>query len=175
MWSKASSRDSKETNRSSESTAGSSGILFSSKVSASQDDPQVKIGKTIVIRGELSGDEDLTIEGRVEGRISFENHHLTIGETGNISAEVVAKSVTVLGKMEGNLHAKEKAEIAESGSLIGDIHSPRIVIAEGAKFKGAVEMTGGESSSNAISSTYALKDSEDSQSSELEEVAARSQ
>ena len=175
MWSKSSSRDSKETNKSPEPASGSGGILFSSKVAASQGDPQVKIGKTIVIRGELSGDEDLTIEGRVEGRISFENHHLTIGETGNVSAEVVAKTVTVLGKMEGNLYAKEKAEIAESGSLTGDIHSPRIVIAEGAKFKGAVEMTGGDSSPSTTSSTYALKDSEDSQSHKLEKVAARSQ
>ena len=97
-----------------------------------------------MVRGELSGEEDLTVEGRVEGKIRLEGHHLTIGETGNISAEVVAKTVNVIGQMEGNLYAKEKVEISDSGSLTGDIRSPRVIIADGAKFKGSVDMSGGE-------------------------------
>ena len=109
-----------------------------------RNEPQVKIGKTIVVRGELSGEEDLTVEGRVEGKIRLEGHHLTIGETGKISAEVVAKTVNVIGQMEGNLFAKEKVEISDSGSLTGDIRSPRVIIADGAKFKGSVDMSGGE-------------------------------
>ena len=104
-------------------------------------DPNIKIGKSIVVRGEVTGDEDLIVEGKVEGVISLEDHHLTVGETGSVSAEVTAKTVTVFGRMEGNLVAKEKAEIAETGSLKGDIKAPRIVIADGAKFKGSVDMS----------------------------------
>lgn len=83
----------------------------------------------------------MTIEGRVEGRVELKDHHLVVGETGDISAEVVAKTVTIGGRMEGNIKAKERAEILESGSLIGDICAPRVVIADGAKFKGSVDMT----------------------------------
>jgi cytoskeletal protein CcmA (bactofilin family) len=102
--------------------------------------PQAKLGKTILIRGELTGEEDLTIEGRVEGQINLKNHNLVVGEGGNISAEVFAKSVTIVGRMEGDLNAEEKVEIQASGSLVGDIRSPRVVIADGAKFKGCVDM-----------------------------------
>ncbi len=101
---------------------------------------QVRIGKTIVIRGEVSGEEDLNIEGRVEGKITLENHHLVVGEGGNVSAEVLAKSVTIIGRLEGNTHATERVLIREGGSLTGDIRSPRIVIEDGAKFKGSVDM-----------------------------------
>lgn len=104
--------------------------------------PQAKLGNTIIIRGELCGEEDLTIEGRVEGQINLKNHHLVVGKGGNISAEVVAKSITIIGRLEGNLNAEEKVELKESGSLIGDIRSPRVVIEDGAKFKGSVDMSG---------------------------------
>ena len=100
-----------------------------------------KIGKTIVFRGELSGGEDLTIEGRVEGRVELKDHHLVVGETGNISADVEAKTITVIGKMEGNLKAKERVEILASGSLVGDIYAPRLLIADGARLKGSVDMS----------------------------------
>ncbi|MFQ5693340.1 MAG: polymer-forming cytoskeletal protein [Nitrospinota bacterium] len=143
MWSKTSGRD-KAPERSTEPVVAPGSIPSTPPPKVQRLEPQVKIGKTIVIKGEMSGEEDLTIEGRVEGRISLEGHHLTVGETGNIAAEVVARTVTIIGRMEGNLHAKERAEISESGSLIGDIRSPRVIIADGAKFKGSVDMSGGE-------------------------------
>lgn len=112
------------------------------KADAGRPGAPAKIGKTVVFRGELSGGEDLTIEGRVEGRVELKDHHLVVGETGNVSADVEAKTITVIGKMEGNLTAKERVEILASGSLVGDIYAPRLVIAEGARFRGSVDMSG---------------------------------
>ncbi len=103
-------------------------------------DENVKIGKTIVIKGELTGDENLTIEGRVEGRVELRNHQLTIGSSGKVHAEILAKTVTVIGQVEGNVEATDLMEIRESGSLLGDIRAPRVIIADGANFKGSVDM-----------------------------------
>ncbi len=100
----------------------------------------VNIGPSIFIKGELSGDEDLTIEGKVEGKIELKNHNLTIGSKGKIQAEVHANAVTIKGDVTGNVHAKERVEIADSGRLTGDITSPRIVISDGAHFRGSVDM-----------------------------------
>ena len=98
------------------------------------------VGRSIVIKGELSGDEDLTIEGRVEGHIDLRNHVLTIGSDGHVAAEVVAKSIVVLGRVTGNLTATEKVDIREKGSVEGDIMAPRVAIADGAEFRGSVDM-----------------------------------
>src|SRR5687767_15419740 len=100
----------------------------------------VNIGKSVVIKGELSGSEDLTIEGHVEGRIDLKDNVLTIGPNGKIKAEVFAKSVVVLGEVTGNVTASEKVDIRDNGSVDGDIISPRVAIAEGAHFRGSVDM-----------------------------------
>jgi len=100
----------------------------------------VNIGKSVVIKGELSGSEDLTIEGHVEGRIDLKDNVLTIGPNGKIKAEVFAKSVVVLGEVTGNVTASEKVDIRDNGSVDGDIASPRVAIAEGAHFRGSVDM-----------------------------------
>jgi cytoskeletal protein CcmA (bactofilin family) len=100
----------------------------------------VNIGKSVVIKGELSGSEDLTIEGNVEGRIELKENILTIGPNGKIRAEVFAKSVIVLGEVTGNVTASEKVDIRDNGSVDGDITSPRVAIAEGAHFRGSVDM-----------------------------------
>ena len=100
----------------------------------------VNIGKSVVIKGELNGSEDLTIEGHVEGTIQLREHVLTIGPNGRIKAQVFAKSVIVLGEVHGNITASEKVDIRDNGSVEGDLISPRIAIAEGAHFKGAVDM-----------------------------------
>src|SRR6188768_835217 len=100
----------------------------------------VNIGKSVVIKGELSGSEDLTIEGHVEGKIDLRENVLTIGPNGKIKAEVFAKSVVVLGEVTGNVTASEKVDIRDNGSVDGDIASPRVAIAEGAHFRGAVDM-----------------------------------
>jgi cytoskeletal protein CcmA (bactofilin family) len=100
----------------------------------------VNIGKSVVIKGELNGSEDLTIEGHVEGTIQLKEHVLTIGPNGKIKAQVFAKAVIVLGEVVGNVTASEKVDIRDNGSVDGDIISPRVAIAEGAHFRGSVDM-----------------------------------
>jgi cytoskeletal protein CcmA (bactofilin family) len=100
----------------------------------------VNIGKSVVIKGELNGSEDLTVEGHVEGRVELRDHVLTIGPNGRIKAEVFAKAVIVLGEIIGNVTATEKVDIRDRGSVDGDIVAPRVAIAEGAHFRGSVDM-----------------------------------
>jgi len=100
----------------------------------------VNIGKSVVIKGELNGSEDLTIEGHVEGTIQLRDHVLTIGPNGRIKAQVFAKAVIVLGEVTGNVTASDKVDIRDNGSVDGDIVSPRVAIAEGAHFRGSVDM-----------------------------------
>ena len=103
----------------------------------------VNIGKSVVIKGELNGSEDLTIEGHVEGTIQLREHVLTIGPNGKIKAQVFAKSVIVLGEVIGNVTASEKVDIRDNGSVDGDIAAPRVAIAEGAHFRGSIDMQRG--------------------------------
>jgi cytoskeletal protein CcmA (bactofilin family) len=100
----------------------------------------VNIGKSVVIKGELSGSEDLTIEGQVEGRIELKQNVLTIGPNGRIKAEIFAKSIVVQGEVHGNITASERADIRDNGSVDGDLSAPRIAIADGAHFRGSIDM-----------------------------------
>jgi cytoskeletal protein CcmA (bactofilin family) len=100
----------------------------------------VNIGKSVVIKGELNGSEDLTVEGYVDGTIELKDHVLTIGPNGRIKAEIFAKAVVVLGKVNGNVTASEKVDIRDNGSIEGNIVAPRVAIAEGAHFRGSVDM-----------------------------------
>ena len=113
---------------------------------------RVNIGKSVVIKGELNGSEDLTIEGKVEGKIELRQHVLTIGPNGKIKAQVFAKSVVVLGEVIGNVTATDKLSIRENGTVEGDIAAPRVAIAEGARFRGSVDMQRTESSPSSQSS-----------------------
>jgi cytoskeletal protein CcmA (bactofilin family) len=100
----------------------------------------VSIGKSIVIKGEVSGSEDLTIEGEVEGKIELRDHILSVGPTGRVQAHIVAKAIVVHGQVTGNLTATEKVDVRENGAVEGDIVAPRVAIADGAKFRGSVDM-----------------------------------
>jgi cytoskeletal protein CcmA (bactofilin family) len=100
----------------------------------------VNIGKSVVIKGELNGSEDLTIEGQVDGKIELRQNVLTIGPNGRIKAQVFAKSVIILGEVTGNVTATEKVDIRDNGSVDGDIAAPRVAIAEGAHFRGSIDM-----------------------------------
>jgi cytoskeletal protein CcmA (bactofilin family) len=100
----------------------------------------VNIGKSVVIKGELTGSEDLTIEGHVEGKIELRQNVLTIGPNGKINAQVFAKSVIILGEVTGNVTASEKVDLRDNGSVDGDIAAPRVAIAEGAHFRGSIDM-----------------------------------
>jgi len=115
------------------------------------------IGKSIVINGELSGSEDLTIEGQVDGKIELRDHVLTVGANGRIKAQVAAKAIIVLGHVTGNLTATEKVDIRESGSVEGDIVAPRVAIADGSHFRGSIDMQRKEPSSATDRTVGALR------------------
>ena len=100
----------------------------------------VNIGKSVIIKGELSGSEDLTIEGQVEGKIELRQNVLTIGPNAKIKAQVLARAVVVEGTVQGNIAASEKIEIRDKGSVEGDLSSPRVAIADGAHFRGSIDM-----------------------------------
>lgn len=98
------------------------------------------IGKSITIRGDLSGNEDLVIEGTVDGKVELPDNQLTVGADGAVRAEISAKSVVVVGKVTGNIRGSERIEIQATGSVEGDVSAPRLIVAEGAVLNGAIEM-----------------------------------
>ena len=100
----------------------------------------MNIGKSVIIKGDLTGSEDLTIEGQVEGKIELRQNVLTIGANGKIKAQIFAKIVIVQGEVQGNITATERIDIRDNGSVDGDLSSPRIAIADGAHFRGSIDM-----------------------------------
>ena len=100
----------------------------------------MNIGKSVIIKGDLSGSEDLTIEGQVEGKIELRQNMLTIGPNGKIKAAVFAKAVVIQGEVQGDITASERIDIRDAGSVDGDLSAPRIAIADGAHFRGSIDM-----------------------------------
>ncbi len=98
------------------------------------------IGKSVIVKGELSGSEDLYLDGEVEGSIDLQGHSLIIGPHGRVRANVHARDIVVHGKVDGNLQGTERVELRKSAILAGDIVTQRIVIEDGAYFKGAVDV-----------------------------------
>jgi cytoskeletal protein CcmA (bactofilin family) len=98
------------------------------------------IGKSVVIKGELSGSEDLYVDGVVEGTIELQGNNLVIGPNGRVRANVNAKGVVVQGKLEGDIRASERAELRKSAVAVGDIYTQRIAVEDGAYFKGKVDI-----------------------------------
>lgn len=116
------------------------------------DNNKANIGPSIQIKGELIGNEDLVIEGTVEGIVRLKEHQLTVGQKANIQATLEAKAIRVEGSVTGDVVAGDRVELASGSTLIGDIVAPRIVISDGARFKGSVDMDRANSSSSAKSS-----------------------
>jgi cytoskeletal protein CcmA (bactofilin family) len=98
------------------------------------------IGKSVVIKGELSGSEDLYIDGQVEGKIELQGNSLTVGPNGQVRASVNAKSVVIQGKVDGSIRATDRTELRKSAVITGDIATQRISIEDGAYFKGRVDI-----------------------------------
>ncbi len=98
------------------------------------------IGKSVVVKGELSGSEDLYLDGEVEGSIELKGHSLIVGPHGRVRANINARDIVVHGKVDGNLRASERVELKKSAILVGDIFTQRIVIEDGAYFKGGVDL-----------------------------------
>jgi len=98
------------------------------------------IGKSVIVKGDLTGSEDLYVDGQVEGSINLQGNSLTVGPNGQIRANVSAKTVIVQGKLEGNIHATERVDFRKSAIAVGDVITQRVAIEEGAYFKGKVDI-----------------------------------
>jgi cytoskeletal protein CcmA (bactofilin family) len=101
---------------------------------------QASIGKSLVIKGEVSGSESLYIDGRVEGSINLAGNRVTIGRNGVVNANIQAREIVVIGKVKGNLQASDRVDIRNEGSLTGDVIAQRISIEDGAFFKGGIDI-----------------------------------
>ena len=99
-----------------------------------------RLGSSLHVKGEISGNEDLYIDGTVEGVVQLGEGKLTVGATANVTADIIAREVVVCGKVKGNVHAKGKIEIKKDGSVIGDLTTAQIIIEDGAYFKGSIEI-----------------------------------
>ena len=113
------------------------------------------IGKSVIIKGELSGSEDLYLDGEVEGNIDLRNHNLVIGPNGRVRANVNAKDIVIHGKVDGNITGSDKVELKKSAVLNGDINTQRIVIEDGAFFKGSIDIRKGEAKVEAARPAHA--------------------
>ena len=101
---------------------------------------QATIGKSLVIKGEVTGSESLYIDGRVEGSINLNGHRVTVGRNGVVNANINAREVVVQGKLKGNITASDRVDIRNEGSLSGDVIAQRISIEDGAFFKGGIDI-----------------------------------
>ena len=107
---------------------------------ATADHATARLGSSLHLKGEISGNEDLHIDGTVEGAVQLGEGKLTVGATANVTADIIAREVVVCGKVKGNVHAKGKIEIKKDGSVIGDLTTAQIIIEDGAYFKGSIEI-----------------------------------
>jgi len=98
------------------------------------------IGPSISIKGDLSGEEDLVIQGRVEGKVDLKQNNVTIGKNGRVKADIYGKLISVEGEVEGNLHGMDQIIVRTSGNVRGNISAPRVTLEDGAKFKGSIDM-----------------------------------
>ncbi len=103
-----------------------------------------RLGPSLHLKGEITGNEDLHVDGTVEGLISLEDRKLTVGSSAKLTADVLAREIVVYGSVKGNLRARDRIEIKKDGSVVGDLTTARIMIEDGAYFKGAIEIDRGE-------------------------------
>src|ERR1700728_1355858 len=99
-----------------------------------------RLGASLHVKGEITGNEDLAIDGSVEGLVQLEDRKLTIGASAKLTADVIAREVVVYGNVKGNLRARDRIEIKKDGSVVGDLTTARIMIEDGAYFKGSIEI-----------------------------------
>ncbi len=98
------------------------------------------IGASITVKGDLKGDEDLLIQGRVEGKIEFKQHNITVGKSGRVKADIHGNTIRVEGQVEGNLFGQQDIVIRSSGKVQGNLVAPRVTLDNGSKFKGSIDM-----------------------------------
>jgi cytoskeletal protein CcmA (bactofilin family) len=121
---------------------GTPGYSAASPAAAGATPPgeQATIGKSLVIKGEVSGSESLYVDGKIEGAINLPGNRVTVGRNGQVAANIMAREVVVLGKVRGNVHASDRVDIRSEGSLTGDVIAARISIEDGAFFKGGIDI-----------------------------------
>jgi cytoskeletal protein CcmA (bactofilin family) len=105
---------------------------------------QATIGRSLVIKGEISGAEALYIDGRVEGKISLPDHRVTVGRNGSVQANIAAREVVVMGKVNGNIECSDRVDIRSEGSVTGEVSTVRVIIEDGAVLKGSIEVRSAE-------------------------------
>jgi len=105
---------------------------------------QATIGRTLVIKGEVSGSESLYIDGRIEGKISFPESRVTIGRNGSVAANISAREIVIMGKVNGNIECSDRVDIRSEGSVTGDVVTQRISVEDGAVLKGGIQVRSGE-------------------------------
>jgi len=103
---------------------------------------QAIIGSSLVVKGDVSGDEDLVIQGNVEGKVVLRNNSITVGKNGQVKADLYGKTISVEGIVQGNLFGEDKIIVRQSGTVHGNLQAPRVTLEDGAKFKGAIDMEG---------------------------------
>ncbi|MEH6549736.1 MAG: polymer-forming cytoskeletal protein [Pseudomonadales bacterium] len=109
------------------------------------------IGPSIIIKGEVLGDEDLVILGKVEGIINLHSNEISIGESGKVTADIIGKVIKIDGEVIGDITGNEKVVISKSGNVRGNIIAPRVTLEDGAIFKGSIDMDPGENASKMVS------------------------
>lgn len=135
----------KDSNQEGSNPAYESGVREQKAAAPASSGRAAVIGPRIRINGDVSGDEDLVIEGSVEGKVSLGDHRVDIGPSGQVKADIEAKVVKIDGVVEGDVNAGEKVIISRSGNVRGNIVAPRMTLEDGAKFKGSIDMDPGES------------------------------
>ncbi len=115
-------------------------VPSASRLGSSPSRSSARLGASIQIKGHVTGDEDLQIDGKVDGPISLRGHELIVGSTAQVNSEIHAGEVVVAGKVVGNVHARGRVDIKKDGSVTGDISTARISIEDGAHFKGRIEI-----------------------------------
>jgi cytoskeletal protein CcmA (bactofilin family) len=114
-----------------------------------------RLGASLHVKGEITGNEDLAIDGSVEGLVHLEDRKLTVGPSAKLTADVIAREVVVYGNVKGNLRARDRIEIKKDGSVVGDLTTARIMIEDGAYFKGSIEIDKAGEASDSDDKSYA--------------------
>lgn len=136
----------------------------SSSVTSSQSADKSVLGTSLKINGDLSGTEDLVIQGHVEGKVDLKKNDVTVGKHGRVKADIYAENIVVEGEVQGNLFGTEKITIRKSGSLRGSISGPRRVnVEDGARFKGSIDMDGGQEQAQTSTSSSSSSSKDESE------------
>ena len=109
---------------------------------------QAVIGSSLVVKGDVHGEEDLVIQGQIEGKVVLKKNSITVGSNGRVKADLYGKQIIIEGSVQGNLFGEDKIIVKKSGNVRGNLLAPRINLEEGAKFKGSIDMEGAEAVDN---------------------------